>query len=62
MVRLLYVFSKSRLNSAYSASFESALAAYSVAQARPLGEQGCVWSLQNFNEVDHMREAGMLVR
>ena len=41
--------------------FESALAAYSVAQARPLGEQGCVWSLQNFNELDHMRAAGLLV-
>lgn len=40
--------------------FESALAAYSVAQARPLGDQGCVWSLQNFNELDHLRGAGLL--
>lgn len=39
--------------------FESALAAYSVAEARPLGERGCVWSLQNFNEVDHLRAAGL---
>ncbi|UCE86784.1 MAG: histidine phosphatase family protein [Deltaproteobacteria bacterium] len=40
--------------------FESALAAYSVVQARPLGEEGCVWSLQNFNELDHLRGAGLL--
>jgi probable phosphoglycerate mutase len=40
--------------------FESALAAYSVAQARPLGGQGHVWSLQNFNELDHLRAAGLL--
>jgi broad specificity phosphatase PhoE len=39
--------------------FESALAAYSVAEARPVGERGCVWSLQNFNEVDHLRAAGL---
>ena len=39
--------------------FESQLAAYSVAEARPLGERGAVWSLQNFNEVDHLRAAGL---
>jgi broad specificity phosphatase PhoE len=40
--------------------FESALGAYSVVHARPLGEEGCVWSLQNFNELDHLRAAGLL--
>jgi probable phosphoglycerate mutase len=39
--------------------FESQLAAYSVAEARPLGARGSVWSLQNFNEVDHLRAAGL---
>jgi broad specificity phosphatase PhoE len=39
--------------------FESQLAAYSVAEARPLGPLGSVWSLQNFNEVDHLRAAGL---
>ena len=39
--------------------FESALAAYSVVQARALGEKGHVWSLQNFNELDHLRAAGL---
>lgn len=39
--------------------FESQLGAYSVAEARPLGERGAVWSLQNFNEVDHLRAAGL---
>jgi probable phosphoglycerate mutase len=39
--------------------FESQLAAYSVAEARPLGQRGSVWSLQNFNEVDHLRAAGL---
>jgi broad specificity phosphatase PhoE len=39
--------------------FESGLACYSVTQARALGEQGCVWSLQNFNELDHLRECGL---
>jgi probable phosphoglycerate mutase len=39
--------------------FESQLAAYSVVEARPLGAQGSVWSLQNFNEVDHLRAAGL---
>jgi hypothetical protein len=37
--------------------FESQLAAYSVAEARPIGPRGSVWSLQNFNEVDHLRAA-----
>ena len=40
--------------------FESALCAYSVTQARRLGAQGHVWSLQNFNELDHLRAAGLL--
>jgi probable phosphoglycerate mutase len=35
--------------------FESQLAAYSVLQARPLGPDGHVWSLVNFNELDHLR-------
>ena len=35
--------------------FESQLAAYSVLQARSLGERGSVWSLVNFNELDHLR-------
>jgi probable phosphoglycerate mutase len=39
--------------------FESQLAAYSVAEARPIGAHGSVWSLQNFNEVDHLRAAGL---
>ena len=39
--------------------FESELAAYSVVQARPLGPRGTVWSLQNFNELDHLRAAGL---
>jgi broad specificity phosphatase PhoE len=39
--------------------FESELAAYSVVQARPLGPAGQVWSLQNFNEVDHLAAAGL---
>lgn len=38
--------------------FESELAAYSVLQARPIGPSGCVWSLQNFNEVDHLVATG----
>jgi broad specificity phosphatase PhoE len=40
--------------------FESALAAYSVVQARALGGNGHVWSLQNFNELDHLRAAGLI--
>ena len=39
--------------------FESELAAFSVLQARPLGPNGRVWSLQNFNEVDHLASAGL---
>ncbi len=39
--------------------FESELAAYSVVQARPMGTRGHVWALQNFNELDHLRAAGL---
>jgi len=39
--------------------FESELAAFSVVQARPLGPSGYVWSLQNFNEIDPLVEAGL---
>ena len=39
--------------------FESELAAYSIVQARPLGQRGCIWSLVDFNEVDHLRAAGL---
>ncbi len=39
--------------------FESELASYSVVQARPLGQHGAVWALVNFNEVDHLRAAGL---
>ena len=39
--------------------FESELAAFSVVQARRLGPSGRVWSLQNFNEVDHLSAAGL---
>jgi probable phosphoglycerate mutase len=39
--------------------FESELAAFSVVHARPLGPGGCVWSLQNFNEVDPLAAAGL---
>jgi probable phosphoglycerate mutase len=39
--------------------FESALASFSVCQARPIGVAGYVWSLQNFNEVDPLRRAGL---
>jgi len=39
--------------------FESELAAFSVLQARPVGPDGDVWSLQNFNELDHLRAAGL---
>lgn len=34
--------------------FESELASFSVSGARPMGPHGHVWSLQNFNEVDHL--------
>jgi len=39
--------------------FESELAAFSVLQARPIGPDGYVWSLQNFNEVDPLISAGL---
>jgi probable phosphoglycerate mutase len=39
--------------------FESELAAFSILQARPLGPAGQVWSLQDFNEVDHLAAAGL---
>jgi broad specificity phosphatase PhoE len=39
--------------------FESELAAFSVLEARALGPAGLVWSLQNFNEVDHLAAAGL---
>jgi probable phosphoglycerate mutase len=39
--------------------FEMELAAYAVLQARGVGDRGCVWSLVNFNEVDHLRGAGL---
>ena len=42
--------------------FESELCAYSIVQARPLGPEGCVWSLQDFGEVDHLVEAGLRER
>jgi probable phosphoglycerate mutase len=42
--------------------FESELAAFSVVQARPLGPAGYVWSLQNFNEIDPLVEAGLRER
>lgn len=39
--------------------FEMELAAYAVVQSRAIGMTGFVWSLQNFNEVDHLRGAGL---
>ncbi len=39
--------------------FDAELAAYSVVQARALGERGFVFTLQNFNELDHLRAAGL---
>jgi probable phosphoglycerate mutase len=39
--------------------FEMELAAYAVVQSRPVGMTGFVWSLQNFNELDHLRGAGL---
>ncbi|MFQ5418631.1 MAG: arsenate reductase (glutaredoxin) [Myxococcota bacterium] len=39
--------------------FESELAAFSVLQARPIGPDGHVWSLQNFNEVDPLNTEGL---
>ena len=39
--------------------FEMELAAYAVVQSRAIGMTGFVWSLSNFNEVDHLRAAGL---
>lgn len=39
--------------------FEMELAAYAVLQSRAIGMSGFVWCLQNFNEVDHLRAAGL---
>jgi probable phosphoglycerate mutase len=39
--------------------FESELASCSVAQARRISERGHVWSLQNFNEIGPLRDAGL---
>jgi probable phosphoglycerate mutase len=39
--------------------FELELAAYAVVQSRPVGMTGMVWCLQNFNEVDPLRAAGL---
>jgi broad specificity phosphatase PhoE len=39
--------------------FEMELAAYAVVQSRAVGVAGFVWSLQNFNEIDHLRSAGV---
>jgi broad specificity phosphatase PhoE len=39
--------------------FESELASYSVLQARPIGPDGYVWSLHDFNEVDPLKRAGL---
>jgi probable phosphoglycerate mutase len=39
--------------------FETALAAYSVVQARPIGPRGHVWSLQGFNREDHLLADGL---
>lgn len=39
--------------------FECELASHSVVHTRPLSERGHVWSLQNFNEIDPLRAAGL---
>jgi 2,3-bisphosphoglycerate-dependent phosphoglycerate mutase len=39
--------------------FEMELAAYAVVQSRAIGSSGFVWSLNNFNEIDHLRAAGL---
>jgi probable phosphoglycerate mutase len=39
--------------------FESELAAFTVLQGRAVGTRGFAWSLQNFNELDHLRAAGL---
>jgi len=33
-----------------------------VVHARPLGPRGSVWSLQSFNEIDSLVEAGLRER
>jgi len=42
--------------------FESELTAYSIVQARNLGPEGLVWSLQAFGMVDHLIDAGLRER
>lgn len=39
--------------------FESELAAFSVVHSRAVGPSGHAWSLQNFNEIDHLSSAGL---
>ena len=39
--------------------FETGLAAYSILQARPIGPQGYVWSLLQFDREDHLVRAGL---
>ncbi len=39
--------------------FESQLAAWSELRARRLGDRGLVFALTNFNELDHLRAAGL---
>jgi broad specificity phosphatase PhoE len=39
--------------------FETGLAAYSVLQARPIGPEGYVWSLLQFDREDHLVQAGL---
>ena len=39
--------------------FEGALASYSFLSTRPIGDGGHVWSLENFNEREHLRAADL---
>jgi probable phosphoglycerate mutase len=39
--------------------FESELCAFSVLQAREIGPDGFAWSLQSFNQVDHLDREGL---
>jgi broad specificity phosphatase PhoE len=39
--------------------FETGLAAFSILHSRPIGPEGHVWSLQNFNCEEHLFEAGL---
>ncbi len=39
--------------------FEGALAGYSFLSTRPIGNGGHVWSLENFNEMEHLRAAAL---